>query len=357
MHVQTAPEARVPIRPSRPSRRSFAVVVAASLLLGACASGGGGDDATAEGTDDAAALAEGTELSVAIASFDLAVGDDQRLLAGVFTPERQLLGFGEVGFQLGYLGEEAGGETEIDQSVTADFLPVPGREPEGDATSPTLIDDPSGQGVYAGQVDFDRAGTWGLRVAAELEDGTVVEGQTTFVVNDEREVVDVGEQAPRSDNATIADVEAGEVEAIAVDSRAQGDDAEIPAPHLHDKTVADSLEAGRPVVVAIATPVYCVSQFCGPLTEVLADIAPAYEDRADVIHLEVWEDFDEQQLNASAAEWIQTEAGGNEPWVFLVDGDGTVLERWDNVLDLDELEAALDELPSIGASTAAVELG
>jgi hypothetical protein len=350
----------VPTCPSRRSRRSFALVAAVSLLLSACA-GSGSDDGTAGGSDDGSeagsALVEGTELSVAIASFDLAVGDDQRLLAGVFTPERQLLGFGEVDFQLGYLGEDAGGETEIDQSVTANFLAVPGREPDGDATSPTLIDDPAGQGVYAGQVDFGEAGMWGLRVVAELDDGTMVEGQTTFVVGEDREVVDLGEQAPRSQNATIADVEAGEVEAVAVDSRAQGEDAQIPAPHLHDKTVAGSLDAGRPVVVAITTPVYCVSQFCGPLTDVLADLAPEYEDRADFIHLEVWQDFEEQELNPSAAEWIQTEMGGNEPWVFLVDGDGTILERWDNVLDLAELEEALDALPSIGVATAAAELG
>jgi hypothetical protein len=349
----------VPTCPSRRSRRSFAVVAALSLLLGACA-GSGSDAGTAgsdEGSEAGSALVEGTELSVAIASFDLAVGDDQRLLAGVFTPERQLLGFGEVDFQLGYLGEDAGGETEIDQSVTASFLAVPGREPDGDATSPTLIDDPAGQGVYAGQVDFDEAGMWGLRVVAELDDGTVVEGQTTFLVGEDREVVDIGEQAPRSQNATTADVEVGEAEAVAVDSRAQGEDAQIPAPHLHDKTVAGSLDAGRPVVVAITTPVYCVSQFCGPLTDVLADLAPEYEDRADIIHLEVWQDFEEQELNPSAAEWIQTEMGGNEPWVFLVDGDGTILERWDNVLDLTELEEALDALPSIGVATAAAELG
>jgi hypothetical protein len=345
----------VPTRPSRRSRRSFALVAATVLLLTACG-GDGADETSAAGDETGSELVEGTELSVAIASFDLAVGDDQRLLAGVFTPERQLLGFGEVDFQLGHLGDEAGGETEIDQRVTAGFLSVPGREPEGDATTPTLLDDPAGQGVYAGQVDFDRAGTWGLRVVAELDDGTVVEGQTTFVVGEEREVVDIGEPAPRSTNATIADVEAGEVEAVSVDSRAQGEDAEIPAPHLHDKTVADSLDAGRPVVVAITTPVYCVSQFCGPLTDVLAELAPEYEDRADVIHLEVWQDFDEQELNPAAAEWIQTETGGNEPWVFLIDGDGTVLDRWDNVLDLAELEAALESLPSIGTSTASAEL-
>lgn len=340
------------IRPSRRSRL-FALLTAASLVLAAC----GGPEDDGGDAEAGSALVEGTELSVAIASFDLAVGDDQRLLAGVFTPERQLLGFGEVSFQLGHLGDEAGGETAIDQTVAADFLPVPGREPEGDATAPTLLDDLADQGVYAGQVDFDRAGLWGLRVVAELKDGTLVEGQTTFAVAEEREVVDIGEQAPRSVNATIADVEAGEVEAVAVDSRAQGEDAEIPAPHIHDQTVAGSLEAGRPVVVAIATPVYCVSRFCGPLTEVLAELAIEYEDRAEVIHLEVWQDFEAQELNEAAAEWIQTETGGNEPWVFLVDGDGTILDRWDNVLDLDELEDALDALPAGGASAASAELG
>lgn len=332
---------------SRSALRSFAAIATLAMLLTAC-----GGDETGPGadpdTDPAASAAPGDAppaLAVAIASFDLAVGDDQRLLAGVFTSERQLLGYGEVTFQLGFLGDQGGGETEIDQTVTAPFLPIPGRGPEGGgAASPTLLDDPADQGVYAGRVDFDRAGTWGLRVVADL-DGTAVEGQTTFVVGEDSEVVDVGEQAPRSANLTIADVEAGRAEPAAVDSRAQDSATEIPAPQLHDATVAESLDAGRPVVVAIATPVYCVSQFCGPLTDVLADVALEYEDRAEVIHIEVWEDFENQRLNTAAAEWIQTETGGNEPWVFLVDGDGTVLQRWDNVLDVAELRAALDALP------------
>lgn len=320
-----------------------------ALLLAACADGDAEPDPAAQaGTG----LEDTTELSIAIASFDLAAGEDRRLLAGVFTPERQLLGFGDVTFQLGFLGDGSDPETELDQQVSAPFLPVAGMEPAATFDTPTLLEDPDSQGVYAGQVDFDEPGIYGLRVIAELEDGRQLEGNTTFNVAAEREVFDVGEQAPRTENLTIADVEAGRVAPVAVDSRAQAEDAEIPDPQLHDKTVAGSLEAGRPVVVAITTPVYCASRFCGPLTTVMAELADDYADRADVIHIEVWEDFEEQQLNAAAAEWIQTQAGGNEPWVFLVDGDGTIMARWDNVLDTDELVAMLDELPVIGAAQA-----
>lgn len=314
----------------------------AAVLLASLSACGTAADAPAS---EATGTSEERSLSVAVASFDLAVGDDQRLLAAVFTPDRQIVGFGEVTFQLGFLGEETGGQTAIDQTVAAGFLPIPGREPAGASPVPVLLDDPSGQGVYAGRVDLREAGTWGLRVLAEI-DGETYEGRTTFLVGEEHEIVDVGDAAPRSVNLTIADVEAGRAEPVAVDSRAQGADPRIPAPHLHDTTVAEALDAGRPVVVVIATPVYCVSQFCGPLTDVLAELALEYQDDVEVIHIEVWEDFEARRLNAAAAEWIQTETGGNEPWVFLVAGDGTVLARWDNVLDVTELRAALDGLPA-----------
>jgi hypothetical protein len=335
---------------SDPARRPRSVValVVAALVVTACG-GGAGDDAGAP-ADPAA------QLAVAVASFDVHVRDDARLLAGLFTPERQLLAFGEVTFQLGYLGEEAGGETELTQQATATYLPIPGMEPAGASDRPTLLTDASGNGVYAAEVDLDRPGNWGLRVVAELDDGRTLEGQAIFTVLAEPEVPDVGDPAPRSENLTLDDVAAGRARPVALDSRAQDDDTpvgDIPDPHLHDRTVAASIEAGRPVLVAVATPVYCVSRFCGPLTGVISDLAIEYEAVVDTVHLEVWEDFDAQELNPAAAEWIQTETGGNEPWVFLVGTDGTITHRWDNVLDVAELRAALDELPPLPATEAA----
>jgi hypothetical protein len=323
-------------------------VALVALAVTACAGADGTADTEDQASTDAAAT--GTELAVAVASFDLHVGDEVRLLAGLFTPERQLVAFGTVTYQLGFLGEEEGGEAALTQEVTASYLPIPGMEPAGQSESPTLLTDASGNGVYEGSVELDEPGNWGLRVLAELDDGRTLEGQAVFPVAPTAAIPTVGETAPRSVNLTLDDVAAGRARPIALDSRAQDDDTpveDIPDPHLHDQTVAASLDAGRPVLVAIATPVYCVSRFCGPLTAVISDLAIEYEDVVDTVLMEVWEDFDEQVLNPAAAEWIQTELGGNEPWVFLVDGTGTIVARWDNVLDVEELRGLLDELPPL----------
>ncbi len=317
--------------------RVTAALTALALGLAACQLGGQDDEDTAD---------PGSDLSVAVASFDLAIGEEQRLLAGLFSAQRELLAFGQVTFQLGFLGDEPTGSAELTQQTRASFLPVPGMEPDGASATPVLLTDEPGSGVYQATVTLDRPGFWGLRVVAELADGTVMEGTTSFTVREEPGVPAVGDDAPRSDNLTLADVEAGNVEPIAVDSRAQDPDDDIPDPHLHDTTIADALDAGRPVVAVFSTPVYCQSRFCGPLVEVVSDLALRYEERAEFVMIEVWHDFEEQQLNDAAAEWIQTEAGGNEPWVFLVDGDGTILARWDNVLDVAELEAGLEALPA-----------
>jgi len=294
---------------------------------------------------------EPIDLIVEPASFDLSSGTDQRLLVGLFTPDRQLVAHGEVEMGLAYLGDGSEEQAQIEQQVTATYHPVPGGNPTEVTDGPSLVED-TGSGLYAARVDLDRPGLWGVRVVGELEDGTPISGNRTFQVLEEPLVLAPGDEAPRVENATIADVESGAVEPVQIDSRAQGPNDEIPYPHLHDTTVAEAIESGRPVVVAVATPVYCQSRFCGPLTDVLAELAEDHEDRAEFIHLEVWQDFESQTINEAAAAFIQTEVGGNEPWVFLIDGDGRIAARWDNLLDVEELTAALEELPVSGGGTA-----
>ena len=94
----------------------------------------------------------------------------------------------------------------------------------------------------------------------------------------------------------------------------------------------------------MSTPTYCVSQFCGPITDTIADLEADYGDRAAFVHIEVWEDFENTVLNEAAAAWIQTADGGAEPWVFYVGPDGSIQQRWDNVLDEQALVAQLEEL-------------
>ena len=320
----------------RPSRSALLAV----LTLVATGCGGDGDTTTAPsptGTGSPTAI----QLNVAPASFDLAVGEDQRFLAGLFTAERNLILGGEISMQFFYLGEETATEAapESVATTTATFLPVPGKEPTDELTAPTVTSSADAAGVYETTVDFDRPGIWGVGITLTV-DGQQIRGSGTFQVSDEQEIPAVGDPAPKVDNLTVD----SDAPPSAIDSRAQGDDEEIPDPQLHDTTVAAAIEQGRPTVVVVSTPTYCVSQFCGPITETIGSLEAEYGDVAEFVHLEVWRDFDASQLNDAAAAWIQTEQGGNEPWVFLVGGDGNVQARWDNVLNEAELVDILDGL-------------
>lgn len=320
------------------TRRTATAVAATALLLAAC-TGGGGDDDTGE-----AAQAPDEQLSVFVASYDLAVGDEQRLLTGVITADAAQIAFGEVTYEVGPVGEE--GAVQARDTTSARFLPVLGLEPEGEGDEPRLLVGEGGRGVYEGFVTFDEPGVWGVQVTVDLDDGTTRTGVAAFEVGAEPELPSPGDEAPRTVNLTIDDVEAGDADPVSLDSRAQGEDDTVPDTHLHDTTIADALETGDPLVVVVSTPTYCATAFCGPLTEELGQMALDYEGQATFVHLEVWRDFEARELNAGAAEWIQpaSGAGGNEPWVFLVDGDGTVTARWDNVVDRDALIAELDAL-------------
>lgn len=344
---------RSPARAQR--RRRFvpgvAAVALAAVFLGACSGGGDADPAasssatTGTGSDQAndGASSGATELSIAVASFDLAVGPDARILAGVFTPERGLILGGEVDMRFFYFGEEptADSQEEIG-SATGTFLSVPGKEPTDDLSAPTIVAPADGAGVYEATVSLDAPGFYGVAISADVADLGEVSGTATFQVAAEHQVVMPGEPAPTVENLTVD----SPGPAAAIDSRAQGD-TPVPDPELHEITVADAVAAGRATVVVVSTPTFCISQFCGPITETIAELQGEFGDRADFVHIEVWKDFEASELNDAAAEWIVTAEGdGMEPWVFLVGDDGNVSARWDNVLDESELRGMLDELPT-----------
>jgi hypothetical protein len=121
----------------------------------------------------------------------------------------------------------------------------------------------------------------------------------------------------------------------------------VPDPDLHRTTVKQALDAGRPVVLVISTPTFCVSEFCGPVTDMVGELAAEYADRASFIHIEVWKDFEAKALNDTAKDWIARGDDINEPWVFLIGADGKIAARWDNVATRVEIEPLLQKLPVI----------
>lgn len=328
--------------PHRPSRVVVAIALLFALLLAAC--GGGSDDdnaspSTTAGDDKPSFVAQ-------VASYELVAGVDQRFLTALAgNGTGTVVSFGEVDLEFFFLGTR---DKPIDppqpkSKAKATFFPVAGQDVDPSTPGPREARPSEGLGVYAAEpVRFDIPGFWGVRVKAELED-EAVSANTTFEVVAESQLPFPGQPAPR----TVHPLPGAEgVDPESIESRAKGG-APAPDEVLHRTTIADALAAGRPTVVVVSTPVYCVSQFCGPITDSVAELAETYGDRVAFVHLEVWEDFEKKIVNPFAAEWISPKSGRGdtaEPWVFLVGGDGIVKQRFDNVIGDAALAAAVEEL-------------
>lgn len=328
-----------------PIRVTVACLLGGLVLLAACTSGGDG-----AGPSSSSPTGSADDLIATVASYDLTAGEPIRVIVGLEGGDRQVVAFGTVAMRFAYLGtRDAHEEQEVyGEPVTARYLPIPGTDdpPEG-GVGPQLVSGSRSRGVYAAEAGFDRPGFWRVEVTAEV-DGEQRTGRAAFEVLDEPAVVAVGDRAPRTENHTL---DSPDVPRVAIDSRAGRDGSQpIPDPELHHSTVADAIEAGRPVVVVVSTPVYCISRFCGPITDMVGELAVEYLDRASFVHLEVYRDHDNNVINEAAAEWIYPDRTGQptEPWVFVVGADGVVTHRFDNVATRADLEPIVSALPVIG---------
>jgi hypothetical protein len=289
-------------------------------------------------------------LVAAVASYDVVADRPTRFIVGLYSPDQsQTLAFGTVTFTFNYLGDGEQPDPADPPAISpveAVFLPIPGQELDPDAAGPTLVAGSVATGVYATpDVEFDRPGFWEVAVAADVDDRTEI---TTgaFEVLDSSDIPAVGDPAPRTRQPLAGDPT---VDPKSIDSRAGGD-TPIPDPELHDITVADAIAAGRPVMVVVSTPTFCVSRFCGPITDSVNQLTLEYGDRIEFIHLEVWRDFAGNELNPAAVEWIAPtpETDGGEPWVFVIDADGIIVERFDNVASDAELLTAVESVLNSG---------
>jgi hypothetical protein len=183
--------------------------------------------------------------------------------------------------------------------------------------------------IYVARARLPRPGTyWFL---AEPEGGDEpVQALGNVVVAAEDPVPDVGERAPASQTPTLAS--AGDASKIT--TRTPPDES------LLRVSVAEALRRHAPFVVTFATPKYCTSRTCGPVVDVVEEVARRFEGR-DVafIHVEVYERNDPAKgYNRWMREWGLT----TEPWTFVVQQDGRIAERFEGVVSVRELEAAVE---------------
>ena len=318
----------------KPRRLAVAVVLLAALT--ACGGSGGSGKANPD------------DLAVQVASYDLAAGGPTRFIVGLLTVDQRLLGYGTVDLRFAYVGtKEEGKPSPPGPPVKASYLPIFGSTiPNPPPATPQIVHSSDTRGVYGAQATFDKAGFWEVQATATF-DGKTRTGKGAFAVNPTHAIPAPGDQALATDNLTLT---SPDVPRAAIDSR--GGSGDIPDPDLHRTTIAAALAAKRPIVAVFATPVYCTSRFCGPITDLVDQLGHQYSDRADFIHVEIWKDFQNQVVNKSAADWLLRDNDLNEPWVFVIGSDGRITARFDNVVTREELEPLIKALPVIGPAAA-----
>jgi len=322
-----------------PRSRLVVLLLAITALAAACTSGGDPGPSPTGPT--------GGALSAGMASSDHYVGAPQRVAIGLQLGDGRLVTFGSVDVSFSYLGtaEAPVDPPERGPATMAVYLPTPGTADA--ASGPTLSLPSEARGVYeAEDVTFDRAGFWQADVTADVGGLGVQRMRTTLEVLDDPEYPAPGEAAIATENLTLD----SDAPPEAIDSRA-ANEGEVPDPELHEWTIARALQEGRPALVVFSTPVYCVSKFCGPVTDVVQDLATRYEDRAVFIHVEIWRDYNDDPpvMNRGAADWLLRNGGFTEPWLFLIGADGSIQDRWANLWREDEVVAALEALPRMKA--------
>jgi hypothetical protein len=185
--------------------------------------------------------------------------------------------------------------------------------------------------IYVARFNVPDAGKYWL--LAEPEGGSEkVQALGNLVVQEEDPEPDVGDPAPRSDTPTI--------------SSTGGDFAKLTTRTPPDETllrysVAESLKAKAPFVVTFATPEFCTSRTCGPTVDVVEEVARRLEGSGvRFIHVEVYEGNDPAK---GFNRWLREWKLDTEPWTFLVDGKGRIVERFEGVVSVRELEEAVRE--------------
>ena len=331
--------------PRLTSTRRIATLLAvalAAIVLAAC--GGDGDaggDAPAEVDFSAQAVGEAfnPDVQPQVLNSALAVGPN-RLTIALFTADIDLVHDAEGVLRL-YRLDDAGMGTFAGEHLLRRATIVGESTHEHADGSDHIHEDPFAT-VYLAHVGFPETGKWG--VALSIEVGGERYDQllaSPVIVLDRTPELGIGDTLPASTHLTLRDV--ADVSGI--------NSSQEPIAAMNELTVAEALQTGKPVLVAIATPAFCQSRFCGPMMDgVVHPLYEEFSDRVQFVHVEPFL-LDEARNNQRLvpvplmAEWrLQT-----EPWIFVADANGAVVAKFEGITTVEEVRETLTALLASGS--------
>jgi hypothetical protein len=190
---------------------------------------------------------------------------------------------------------------------------------------------PPGRGVYVVEPVLTTPGNWRGTVKIEGQP----DAELAFPVTANPDTPIIGEAGPVVASPTTATP-------LGTDPLCTRTDADNqPAPcAFHQASLDQVIGKGKPVIAMFATPARCQSRYCGPVLDQLIKLAPEYGDRIVPIHVEIYKDLTSNNLVTATETWL---GFSGEPWVFALDGTGTVTGRLSGAFATDEIRALIDQ--------------
>ena len=257
------------------------------------------------------------EMQVVLVPSELVMGPN-RLAVGLFDSARRMIRDAEVHFHYYDLSHPD----------------APVLESEADAVR---LQTPDGlTAIFAQEREFHRAGDWGVEVQARLPDGTSALKRIGFQVLADSASLTVGDQAPAIDTPTVADVK---------DDLRQLTSAAEPNPAFYRLSLADAIASGKPSVLLFSTPAFCQTRLCGPAYDIVSALQKRYGNAVNFVHVEVYTGLPDPSANNWEVAPAMTALGlRSEPWLFLIDRNGTVAYRVEGLFTESEIESHLKAL-------------
>ena len=256
-------------------------------------------------------------LIATLGSSDIAVGSN-RLIIGIQNPQRNTITANKISIDF---FQEENNTSVFKFSNEGYFINWPN----------------SKSGIFTTTVDFDTPGDWLAEITPQDGEYKNQKARIVIGVKSISSTPKVGDKIPKTNNLVAINTE--ELKNITSDIN--------PLFELYNKGVDEILlSKEKPLLLLFATPGQCKSFTCGPQKNIIKTLHENYRKDMYFVHIEV---YDMQSRN-SEGEFTEISSVikpwnlPSEPWVFLINKEGIITDKFESFVPQIELELSIKQL-------------
>ena len=239
----------------------------------------------------------------------------------------------------------AGAKLDDSVPVSVQLAQFDGTPVGSPVTASAVLPEGARQHYFVAPMDIPSPGAWKLKVTAGQAAGDI-----TIQALDPGDSLSIGGPAPDIDTPTLDDV-GGVVRAVTTQPN--------PDLRLSKTSTADARAMGKPYVIVIDSARFKVSPECGRALTMIRYLLDRWGDDAAFIHLEPFEyqviteepvlsgSLTDPPLNKYSRAFGLGDAtwpGTKMPWIFVVDGNGTVRAKYTGIVGSADIDVILTQI-------------